>query len=129
MASRPVEYKPTQSAPLTSVGGFCGRFLSEAGDCCFGLSLFVVAVTDLLFAGTEVGLATDFGAGFLYMQVGFFPVLKKAAPTKIFGLGFRLLKEIAMAFLGFAGLVLLPSEAADAADAGLAVTLLIEQNA
>lgn len=63
------------------------------------------------------------------MQVGFFPVLKKAAPTKIFGLGFRLLKEMPMDFLGFAGLVLLLSEAAVVADAGLAVTLLIEQNA
>lgn len=102
--------------------------MSEAGGCCFGLPLFVVAVTDLLFAGTEAVLATDFGAGFLYMQVGFFPVLKKAAPTKIFGLGFRLLNEIPMTFLGFAGLVLLLSAAAVAADAGWAVTLLIEQN-
>lgn len=38
------------------------------------------------------------------MDMRFFPVLKKAAPTNIFGLGFRLPKETVMAFLGSADL-------------------------
>lgn len=77
----------------------------------------------MLFTGTEAGLVDDFGADFLYMDVGFFPVLKKAAPTKIFGLGFRLLKVMVIAFLGSGGLVLLVG-AVVVVDAGLAVTLL-----
>lgn len=75
------------------------------------------------FTGTEVGRVNDFGAAFLYMDVGFFPVLKKAAPTKIFGLGFRLLKEMVIAFLDSAGFVL-PAGAVVVVAAGLAVTLL-----
>lgn len=77
----------------------------------------------MLFTGPEAGLVEDFGADFLYMDVGFFPVLKKAAPTKIFGLGFRLLKVMVMAFLDSAGLVLAEG-AAVVAEAGLAVKLL-----
>lgn len=62
---------------------------------------------------------------FLYMDVGFFPVPKNAAPTKILGLGlgFRLLKVMAIAFLGSAGLGMLAG-AATLVGAGLAVTLL-----
>lgn len=120
----PAEYKPTQKAALTSAGSFCCRFITGAGGCCFGFSLFVCR-TDLLFAGAEAGLVEDFGADFLYMDVGFFPVLKKAAPTKILGLGFRLLKEMVIAFLDSAGLVLLAGAVA-VEDAGLAVTLLNE---
>lgn len=60
---------------------------------------------------------------FLYIDAGFFPVLKNAAPTKILGLGFRLLKVMAIAFLGSAGFGML-AEAATVADAGVAVTLL-----
>lgn len=52
----------------------------------------------------------DLGADFLYMEVGFFPVLKKAAPTKILGLGFRLLNVMAKAFLGSVGLLLVAVE-------------------
>lgn len=77
----------------------------------------------MLFTGPEAVLVEDFGADFLYMDVGFFPVLKKAAPTKIFGLGFRLLKVMVMAFLDSAGLVL-AAGAAVVAEAGLAVKLL-----
>lgn len=58
---------------------------------------------------------------FLYIDVGFFPVPKNAAPTKIFGLGFRLLKVIA--FFGSAGFGML-AETATVVDAGVAVTLL-----
>ena len=75
----------------------------------------------MLLAGTEAGL---FGADFLYMDVGFFPVPKKAAPTKILGLGFRLLKEMVIAFLGSVSFVLLVGAVVVVADAGLAVTLL-----
>lgn len=57
------------------------------------------------FTEVEVGLDVDFVADFLNMDVRFLPVLKKAAPTKIFGLGLRLLKETVMAFLGSADLV------------------------
>lgn len=125
VATWPAEYKSTQKAALTSAGGFCCWFITGAGGCCFGFSLFVCGRTDLLFAGTEAGLVEDFGTDFLYMDVGFFPVLKKAAPTKIFGLGFRLLKEMVIAFLDSAGLVLLAG-AMVVEDAGLAVTLLNE---
>lgn len=38
------------------------------------------------------------------MDMRFFPVLKKAAPTNIFGLGLRLPKEMVIAFLGSADL-------------------------
>ena len=67
-------------------------------------------------------MVEDFGADFLYMDVGFFPVPKKAAPTKILGLGLRQLKVMVMAFLESTGLVLLVA-AAGCADAGLAGTL------
>lgn len=60
---------------------------------------------------------------FLYIDVGFFPVPKNAAPTKIFGLGFRLLKVMVIAFFGSAGFGML-AEAAAVVDAGVAVTLL-----
>lgn len=60
---------------------------------------------------------------FLYIDVGFFPVPKNAAPTKIFGLGFRLLKVMVIAFLGSAGLVMLAG-AATVVSAGVVVTLL-----
>ena len=56
----------------------------------------------MLFTGTEAGL--DLGADFLYMDLGFFPVPKKAAPTKILGLGFRLLKVMVNAFFNSIGL-------------------------
>lgn len=78
----------------------------------------------MLFTGPETGLLEDFGATFLYMDVGFFPVPKKAAPTKIFGLGFRLLKDMVIAFLASAGLVLLAAGAVVVVAAGLAETLL-----
>lgn len=52
------------------------------------------------------GLVEDFGAVFLYMDVGFFPVPKKAAPTNIFGLGFKLLNVMVIAFLDSVGLLL-----------------------
>lgn len=80
----------------------------------------------MLFPATDAGLAEDFGADFLYMDVGFFPVLKKAAPTKILGLGLRLLKEMGIAFLDSAGFALL-TVAAAVGDAGLAPTLLNER--
>lgn len=70
-------------------------------------------------------MVEDFGVNFLYMDVGFFPVLKKAAPTKILGLGFRLLKEMVMAFLDSASLALLAGTVA-IIDAGLAAILLDE---
>lgn len=88
---------------LTLAGGFCGRLVTGAGGCC---SLFCGG-TDCGLTGAEVVLVDDFGADFLNMDVRFFPVLKKAAPTNIFGLGFRLLKETVIAFLDSAGLVLL----------------------
>lgn len=72
--------------------------------------------------GAGAGLVDDFGADFLNMEVGFLPVLKKAAPTKIFSLGFRPLKERVMAFLDSDNL--LPrAEAAIVLDAGLSATL------
>lgn len=108
---------------LTSVGHFCSRLVTGAGECCFAFSLVVCDGADLGFTGTEVGRVNDFGADFLYMDVGFFPVLKKAAPTKIFGLGFRLLKEMVIAFLDSAGFVLLAGAVVVVA-AGLAVTML-----
>lgn len=52
------------------------------------------------FSEVEFGLDLDSDADFLNMDARFFPVLKKAAPTNIFGLGLRLLKEMLMAFLG-----------------------------
>lgn len=58
----------------------------------------------------------------MYMDVGFFPVPKKAAPTKILGLGFRLLKVMVIAFLDSAGLALLAGAVVVVA-AGLAATL------
>lgn len=76
----------------------------------------------LLFAGTEAGLAEALVAVFLYMDVGFFPVPKKAAPTKILGLGFKLLKVMVIAFLGSAGLLLAGTVVGDGDD--LAGTLL-----
>ena len=45
------------------------------------------------------------GVAFLYMEVGLLPVLKKAAPTKSFGLSFALLKMMLMPFLGSVGLI------------------------
>lgn len=77
----------------------------------------------MLFSGAEAGLFEDFGTHFLYMDVGFFPVPKKAAPTKIFGLGFRLLKEMVIDFL-YSGLVLLVGAAVVEGAAGFTVTLL-----
>lgn len=77
----------------------------------------------MLLTGTEAGLVEDLGADFLYIDVGFFPVPKKAAPTKILGLGFRLLKEMVMAFLDSACLVLLLVGDVVVADGGLAATL------
>lgn len=45
------------------------------------------------FICDEVGRFEDFTVCvFLYIDFGFFPVLKKAAPTKILGFGFELLK-------------------------------------
>lgn len=61
----------------------------------------------LCLGANDAGLAEDFGVHFLYMDMGFFPVPKKAAPTKILGLGLRLLKLIVMAFFISAGLLLL----------------------
>lgn len=58
-----------------------------------------------LLVWTGAGLVDDLGADFLYMDVGFFPVPKKAAPTKIFGFGFRLPKEMVIAFFASAGLL------------------------
>ncbi len=110
-------------APLTSSGCVCCCFIT--GKVGFDFSVFICGWTSLLFTGTEAGRLEDFGADFLYMDVGFFPVLKKAAPTKIFGLGFRLLKEMVIAFLDSAGLALLAG-AAVVVGAGLAATLLNE---
>ena len=76
----------------------------------------------MLFAGAEAGLFEDFGTDFLNMDVGFFPVPKKAAPTKIFGLGFRLLKEMVIDFL-YSGLVLLVGAVVVEVGASLAPTL------
>lgn len=44
------------------------------------------------------GLCEDLGAVFLYIDVGFLPVPKNAAPTKILGLGLRLLNTIGIDF-------------------------------
>lgn len=58
------------------------------------------------------------------MDAGFFPVKKKAAPTKILGLGFTRLNVMLAGFLGSAGLELLTGAAAGLSAAGLAATLL-----
>lgn len=108
---------------LTCSGCFCGGFITSGGCCCVDFSLLVCGRTALLFPCTAAGLVQDFGADFLYMEVGFFPVPKKAAPTKILGLGFRLLKVIVIAFLDSVGLLVVAG-AATVVDAGLAVTLL-----
>lgn len=123
MTHHGLQREKTQLFLLTSAGCFCSRLVTGAGGCCFVFSLVVCDGADLGFTGTEVGRVNDFAADFLYMDVGFFPVLKKAAPTKIFGLGFRLLKEMVIAFLDSAGFVLLAG-AVVVVSAGLAVTLL-----
>lgn len=110
------------SSTLTLAGGFCCRLVTGAGSCCF------TGGTGWAFAGAELGLDDDFDADFLNMDVRFFPVLKKAAPTNIFGLGFRLPKETVMAFLGSADLtaallLLLPE-----GPAGFAATLPSRKN-
>lgn len=116
MTHHGLQSEKTQLFLLTSAGRFCSTLVTGAGGCCFVFSLVVCDGADLDFTATEVVRVNDFGADFLYMDVGFFPVLKKAAPTKIFGLGFKLLKEMVIAFLDSGAVV----EVA----AGLAVTLL-----
>lgn len=69
----------------------------------------------------EVDLFEGFTVVFLYMDVGFFPVMKNAAPTKILGFGFKLLKLLKVkVFLLSAGLVL-HAGAAALVDAGLSL--------
>lgn len=46
------------------------------------------------FIGAGVTRFDDFTEVFLYMDLGFFAVLKKAAPTMILGFGFKLLKLV-----------------------------------
>lgn len=61
------------------------------------------------------------------MDLGFFPVAKKAAPTKIFGRGFMLLKVTVMAFLvsiAFGNQVGAAAAAGVVVVAGLPVSLL-----
>lgn len=68
-----------------------------------------------------VDLFENFPVVFLYMDFGFFPVLKKAAPTKILGFGFKLPKLVKVkVFLDSAGLVL-HTGAAVLVDAGLSL--------
>ena len=88
----------------------------------------VCGSTALFFPCAAVGLLEDLGADFLYMEVGFFPVPKKAAPTKILGLGFMLLKEMVMAFLGSVGLLVVLLGTAAGVGAGLVVVLLEQKN-
>lgn len=58
------------------------------------------------------------------MDVGFFPVLKKAAPTKILGFGLKLLKLVKVkVFLDSAGFVPL-SGAAVRGDAAVSLLLM-----
>lgn len=116
-----VRVQTNSLAALTSSGCFFCCFITE--EVGFDFSVFVSGCTALLFTGTEAGLVEDFGADFLYMDVGFFPVPKKAAPTKILGLGFRLLKVMVIAFLDSAGLALLAGAVVVVAT-GLAATLL-----
>lgn len=104
----------------TPVSARCFCFVTSC--CCCAVSLFFCGGSPLPPA--EAGLPEDLAADFLYMDVGFFPVLKKAAPTKILGLGFRLLKETLIAFLDSAGFTP-PPAAALVVDAGLAATALL----
>lgn len=92
----PVILKCTQ----TFSGSFCCWFPTRASCGCSDSLPFVCGRT------AADGLVEDFGAVFLYMDVGFFPVPKKAAPTNIFGLGFRLLNVMVIAFLDSVGLLL-----------------------
>lgn len=103
----PTWNKPVLNLTLTLAGGFCCRLVPGAGSSwCFVVTP-VCDGTAWAFAGAEDVLDEDFDADFLNMDVRLFPVLKKAAPTNIFGLGFRLLKEMVMAFLGSADLAAL----------------------
>lgn len=74
-----------------------------------------------LFFGAELNRFEDFIVVFLYMDAGFFPVMKKAAPTKILGFGFKWLKLLKVkVVLDSAGLVL-HAGAAALVDAGLSL--------
>lgn len=94
--------------------------VTGAGSCCFAFTPACGGL-DWAFSGAEVGLDDDFD--FLNMEVRFFPVLKKAAPTNIFGLGFRLLKERVIAFLGSADLAVVVVLLLLGGAAGFAATL------
>lgn len=117
-------------SPHTFSGCFCGGLITSVVCfcCCVGFSVLVCGSTALFFTCAAADLLEDLGADFLYMEVGFFPVPKKAAPTKILGLGFMLLKEMVMAFLGSVGLLLVLLGTAAGVGAGLVVVLLEQKN-